>query len=271
MRKRYKTLYQDLKTEHEDLKERYYELIELSDQLSEKIESSEATLDNALINYNQFDSLKTTIDQTTNKYNDQFSQIEETIENIGELKYKLSDQTLDTAYELERLRRLNNRANRLLGKASSYSLSNSFEERRKTLETKAFWLKIFFNGTVISISIIIITLFCLDSPTNIQSGLLFFLKSISLTSPLIWAASKFSKNHYESIKLEEFYAQKVALALAYIGYKEEIEMLSKDSEDFKTLLTLMKENIAMIAKPSDSIFSKDDSQHLYQSFLEKMT
>jgi len=270
MARSYKTDYLEAKKQCEDLVDQVSRLEESIGLLNSEIEQSKSELSSSLTNYNSFKEKQEEVDGLYEQYHDSFAEILGVISRVESNDENLISQVSSSGAELNRLRRLNNRANKLLNKATTYSLGESFEKRRKSLEVQLGSQKAWLLGSMSLILIVIGYLYYDNPPKGLSDSAFFFLKSISFSTPLIWISSIFSRNYYQLLQLEEFYAQKVAMALAYTGYKEEIEELSKGSEDFKALLKLMNENLAMIAKPSDEIFSRKTDQSPYQKFLDKL-
>ena len=172
----------------------------------------------------------------------------------------------------------NDEATKILGTATTIGLSKSFKDRKSSLNRYRYLAYVAFVICLASIILILSETYLDAIPlvgTPVQQQLensladafYSFLKMLPWLIAPTWGAIVFSKLGHELTKLEEFYAQKEAIAKAYVGYKDELERLSQNDDRFEELIELIKLNINTISMSSIGLIEKNPPEHPYKEVI----
>lgn len=166
------------------------------------------------------------------------SKLERSINELGELKKSKEEElnviTEELDYEKEKIKDI-------LGDANRASMAQSFLDRKKELNTpiynSAFWRNI---GLVLMSGLILIILIV---EWNQESFDYFrFFSRLPVVMPLLWLVWSNSQRNNHLIRVQEEYAYKAAVAIAFEGYKRKVDEIN-DVDLKKLLLELSVTNM----------------------------
>lgn len=169
---------------------------------------------------------------------------------------------------LLKLDEIKDKAEKTLGSASQVALADSFKKRKKTLEiSQEFWIKAFILGLVCLFSFTAITILYSDFyhlPPIVNKGNFDAWGAILrllLASPIIWFTWFAVRQYGNNVALIEDYAFKEASALAFVGYR-------KDMEDDIEMVKLLRESAIrnFSYAPSRLISSSEASSPMHDLF-----
>ncbi|HHE9294779.1 TPA: coiled-coil domain-containing protein, partial [Haemophilus influenzae] len=166
------------------------------------------------------------------------SKLEHSINELGELKKSKEEElnviTEELDYEKEKIKDI-------LGDANRASMAQSFLDRKKELNTpiynSAFWRNI---GLVLMSGLILVILIV---EWNQESFDYFrFFSRLPVVMPLLWLVWSNSQRNNHLIRVQEEYAYKAAVAIAFEGYKRKVDEIN-DVDLKKLLLELSVTNM----------------------------
>lgn len=146
-----------------------------------------------------------------------------------------------------------------LASTTTKNLAEAFKKRKDESRGSEVKYNRVFCGAIIS-AIILAGVMWFVSPVEYSNSAVAYLQYILVRAPFfafpVWLAIFASKKSSHSARLEEFYAQKQALAEAYQGYKDQIHGLYPDNSSPEELVALMGMNLASIGKDSSEVIDK---------------
>lgn len=171
----------------------------------------------------------------------------------------------------EVLNEKNSRAEAILGLAHQGALAKAFRNRRKLLETsQKQWIRYFTMGLgslfIFTLSSISFGSFFNLPPVIVNNAFDYWgvVTRLLLVSPIIWFTWFSIRQFSNNVALIEDYAFKEASALAFVGYK-------KDMEDDKEMVKLLRESaIQNFATSPSRLISKSQPTSPAQELLEKL-
>lgn len=166
------------------------------------------------------------------------SKLERSINELGELK-KSKEEELKVI--IEELDDEKEKIKDILGDANRASMAQSFLDRKKELNTpiynSAFWRNI---GLVLMSGLILIILIV---EWNQESFDYFrFFSRLPVVMPLLWLVWSNSQRNNHLIRVQEEYAYKAAVAIAFEGYQRNVDEIN-DVDLKKLLLELSVTNM----------------------------
>lgn len=166
------------------------------------------------------------------------SKLERAINELGELK-KSKEEELKVI--IEKLGDEKEKIKDILGDANRASMAQSFLDRKKELNTpiynSAFWRNI---GLVLMSGLILIILIV---EWNQESFDYFrFFSRLPVVMPLLWLVWSNSQRNNHLIRVQEEYAYKAAVAIAFEGYQRKVDEIN-DVDLKKLLLELSVTNM----------------------------
>lgn len=138
--------------------------------------------------------------------------------------------------------------------ANRASMAGSFQKRKDELSGSRFYADIF---TAISLLLLAVSSYCLF--TNLfsqQSDLTItsLIIRVSCLFPLAWLSWFFSRRSSYLLRLEEEYGFKYSAAMAFEGYKKQVQEIDPEMEK-----SLLKQTIEQFGDKPTKIFEKDIS------------
>jgi len=152
-----------------------------------------------------------------------------------------------TKYETE-LKALVAKIEGLVSGAASASLASAFASQKKRFRTPRLWWMITFVACVVSLAGIGIPGFAAalkTTTTNLKwdEVLLGIAIRMPIVIPLVWLAIYAGRNYMLGLRLEEDYAYKEAISMAFEGYKREMKEISVGDAANPNPLTILCTNI----------------------------
>lgn len=199
---------------------------------------------------------------------------EDILDEEGEIIYRTKKGLLTTIQEFykkqnEKYDTLFERIEGLLPGAASAGLSSAYEKNVKDYkESVNIWTKVFIFILTILVIFSGVNFYRIFNVENLQKISSVLLKSIPVSLTLIWMTYFCSKRRSEEKRLGEEYQHKLAMSKTYVGYRREIEKLSKDDKELSLkLLTIMIK--AMEYNPSFTLEGKHGDKMPIQEAVEK--
>ena len=182
----------------------------------------------------------------------------------------VSDGKKDIDDLLAKINEIKDKAEQTLASTSQVALADSFKNRKKSLETsQSFWIKAFSLGLFCLFSFTVISIAYSDFyhlPPIVRNGgfdAWGALLRLLLASPIIWFTWFAVRQYGNNVALIEDYAFKEASALAFVGYK-------KDMEDDVDMVKLLRESaIRNFAYPPSRLISSSEASSPMQELFEK--
>ena len=171
---------------------------------------------------------------------------------------------------LVKINEIKDKAEKTLASTSQVALADSFKNRKKSLETSQnFWIKAFSFGLLCLFSFTVISIAYSDFyhlPAIVRNGgfdAWGALLRLLLASPIVWFTWFAVRQYGNNVALIEDYAFKEASALAFVGYK-------KDMEDDTDMVKLLRESaIRNFSYPPSRLISSSDATSPMQELFEK--
>jgi hypothetical protein len=191
-------------------------------------------------------------------------------DKFDELIIAVSDGKKDIDALLLRINEIKNKAEHTLASTSQVALADSFKNRKTSLETsQIFWIKAFSIGLFCLFAFTVISIAYSDFyhlPAIVRNGgfdAWGALLRLLLASPIIWFTWFAVRQYGNNVALIEDYAFKEASALAFVGYK-------KDMEDDADMVKLLRESaIRNFAYPPSRLISSSEASSPMQELFEK--
>lgn len=192
-------------------------------------------------------------------------------EKLEELIINMTDRIEFTKNLEGDLLKLKNAAEDILGLASQGALAKAFENRKAALETEQKkWVQYFGSGllglfTLTFLSVALAEHLHIPPVVNSSGGFDYWgvLLRILLGGPILWFTWFSVRQYGNNVTLIEDYAFKEASALAFVGYK-------KDMQDDTDMVKLLRESaIHNFASAPSRLISKSDATSPMHEVFEK--
>lgn len=191
-----------------------------------------------------------------------------TKDQLETLLNNIKEKGLNADTLLESLNDIKSDAERTLGLTSQVALASSFKDRKNALEiNQIFWRRQFIVGLAILFGFTAASISAsefLHFPTLIVDGHIDIWGAIVrllLSGPIIWLTWFSVKQFNNNVALIEDYAFKEASALAFVGYKKDMQ---SDDEMVKLLSESAIKNFSYA--PSRLISSNDPASPMHDLF-----
>ncbi|WIX33306.1 hypothetical protein QO259_01210 [Salinicola sp. JS01] len=163
------------------------------------------------------------------------------------------------------------KANAVLGRSVSAGLAQAFVKRKREASTLKWVYDVAFLFSVcvaIGFAISFFVDYFGDNLTPDQS-IAKVVTHFPILALFVWLGVFVAKKSAAMSRLEEFYAQKQALAESFEGYREEIEKLPDDERGKEDLIRLMTINLLSISRDSSEVLDKvaGEKQHPLQELF----
>jgi hypothetical protein len=257
------------------------------DKLAE-IDKINGTLEYA---YKNVSSYQNNLDETKSHLDEVISQIEKDALEASNAKTNAESNALQSATSkdkfdqliiavtdgkkdiddlLIKIKEIKDKAEQTLASTSQVALADSFKNRKTSLETsQIFWIKSFSIGLFCLFAFTVISIAYSDFyhlPAIVRNGgfdAWGALLRLLLASPIIWFTWFAVRQYGNNVALIEDYAFKEASALAFVGYK-------KDMEDDVDMVKLLRESaIRNFAYPPSRLISSSEASSPMQELFEK--
>ncbi len=193
-------------------------------------------------------------------------------EKLDQLILDVSESKKDSDDLLVKLNEIKEKAEETLASTSQVALANSFKTRKTSLESvQFFWILSFAAGLLCLFaftfnSIRYSDLYHLPALINKDNGgfdAWGVVLRVLLAGPIVWFTWFAGKQFANNVALIEDYAFKEASALAFVGYK-------KDMEDDIDMVKLLRESaIRNFAYPPSRLISSSDTTSPMHDLFEK--
>lgn len=130
----------------------------------------------------------------------------------------------------------------IIDDANRASMAGSFKTRKEELNNPIDNSNLYMTGALILTSIVSGLLFMMSFDDS-KFDIISFLVKLPIIAPLIWIAWSNSQRNIYLVRIREDYAFKYASAMAFEGYKKQVQLTDPDLE--KRLLELSIENMGM--------------------------
>lgn len=210
--------------------------------------SDAASISNTLKNVRQSEAdiskIKTEINNVSIKYNEHTEQYSELINLVNEEYKALTGNINKEKEELVTLRKeLSDeriKISKILGDANRASMAQSFLERKSELNTPIENTSKWRNWGLILMTGVM--LYILQQEWTMGFDYTRFLSRLPIVAPLIWLIWVNTQRNAHLVRIQEAYAHKASVALAFEGYQRKIDE-SKELEIKKLLLELSVANL----------------------------
>lgn len=147
-----------------------------------------------------------------------------------------------------KLTELNQKAETLLPGATSAGLASSFlKQRQRFTGPQAQWLKVFLwcigGLVVVALPSFINAVLGVETTADWDEIMRGMLVRLPIVVPLVWLAIYAGRNYMLSVRLEEDYAFKEAISMAFEGYKREMDKIVVGDANNPTPLTKLCLNV----------------------------
>lgn len=191
-------------------------------------------------------------------------------DKFDQLIIAVTDGKKDIDELLVKINEIKDKAEQTLASTSQVALAGSFKNRKTSLETsQIFWIKAFSIGLFCLFAFTVISIAYSDFyhlPAIVRNGSFDAwgaLLRLLLASPIIWFTWFAVRQYGNNVALIEDYAFKEASALAFVGYK-------KDMEDDVEMVKLLRESaIRNFAYPPSRLISSSEASSPMQELFEK--
>jgi hypothetical protein len=191
-------------------------------------------------------------------------------DRFDQLIIAVSDGKKDIDDLLVKINEIKDKAEQTLASTSQVALADSFKNRKTDLETsQIFWIKAFSIGLFCLFSFTVISIAYSDFyhlPAIVRNGgfdAWGALLRLLLASPIIWFTWFAVRQYGNNVALIEDYAFKEASALAFVGYK-------KDMEDDVDMVKLLRESaIRNFSYAPSRLISSSEASSPMQELFEK--
>jgi hypothetical protein len=171
---------------------------------------------------------------------------------------------------LVKINEIKDKAEQTLASTSQVALADSFKNRKTSLESsQTIWIKAFCFGLFCLFSFTVISIAYSDFyhlPAIVRNGgfdAWGALLRLLLASPIIWFTWFAVRQYGNNVALIEDYAFKEASALAFVGYK-------KDMQDDIDMVKLLRESaIRNFSYPPSRLISSSEASSPMQELFEK--
>lgn len=215
----------------EETKQNIASLLTATEQANTRIIDCESTIieskKSILRNKNAYIASKSRIDKSIEKIEEQIS-TSDSIIKIIEMSQENINKQQDHIQEI-------------IDDAHRASMAGSFRTRKEELDAPIHTSGLIMNWSLIGIGVISFILLYMSGITKDVFDWHAFATKLPVVAPLIWIAWANNKKHNYLMRIREDYAFKYASAMAFEGYKKQVQ--DTDPELEKRLLELAVENM----------------------------
>lgn len=154
-------------------------------------------------------------------------QIEENLKSEKEIQKKFSDLTVYEQVMKESFSNQQAEIQKIIDDANRASMAGSFKTRVTEITSTLRWLDTITYLVLLSICILLVFFFTV-SYSDKGFSITEFLSRIPITLPLIWLAWLTSRKSAYLSRIREDYAYKYSSAMAFEGYKKQVQEISGD-------------------------------------------
>lgn len=200
------------------------EVEDYKEKISELAESAKSELDEISDNHGQSEKLVTEININKQRIDEQIELNNKNDEKIEENFNNLNKLIDSTKKQFEEQR---NEIQRIIDDANRASMAGSFKTRKTEITSTLRWLDSITYMVLLSICILLVFFFTV-SYSDKGFSITEFLSRIPITLPLIWLAWLTSRKSAYLSRIREDYAYKYSSAMAFEGYKKQVQEISPD-------------------------------------------
>lgn len=188
----------------------------------------------------EFDTVKTNYSEQKIKYDELIKEIELQKDEIDKTK---SDKESELNEVLKELNLEKEKIQDILGSANMASMAKSFLDRKKELDTPIKDSSNWRNGGLVGMAVMIILLILHEWYIKGDGfNYISMLSRLPLISPLIWLVWVNSQRNAHLVRIQEEYAHKASIAMAFEGYQRKVDE-TNDLDIKKLLLELSVSNL----------------------------
>ena len=154
----------------------------------------------------------------------------------------------------------------ILGDANRASMAQSFLARKKELDTPIENSAVWRNIGLLAMSIIILIILASEWEQNSFDYFRFFSR-LPVVMPLLWLAWSNSQRNNHLVRVQEEYAYKAAVAIAFEGYQRKVDEIN--DVDLKKLL--LELSVTNMGNNPVNLFDKNTKNSPFEidKFIEK--
>ena len=193
----------------------------------------------------EYEASKNKYIEDKNKYNNLVSSIDNSrieLENsITDLEKLKKDKKSELQTIIKELDGEKEKIKDILGDANRASMAQSFLARKTELDTPIKYSALWRNIGLVAMSIIIFIILLLERNQNSFDYFRFFSR-LPVIMPLLWLVWSNSQRNNHLVRVQEEYAYKAAVAIAFEGYQRKVDEIN-DVDLKKLLLELSVTNM----------------------------
>ena len=193
----------------------------------------------------EYEASKNKYIEDKNKYNNLVSSIDNSrieLENsITDLEKLKKDKKSELQTIIKELDGEKEKIKDILGDANRASMAQSFLARKTELDTPIKYSALWRNIGLVAMSIIIFIILLLEWNQNSFDYFRFFSR-LPVIMPLLWLVWSNSQRNNHLVRVQEEYAYKAAVAIAFEGYQRKVDEIN-DVDLKKLLLELSVTNM----------------------------
>jgi hypothetical protein len=262
--------------EREALEKNYKSLLESSNALSSRFEEQsyklsedEKSIASHQASLQKFSDVTTRAEKITSEAStllheltNEKNQASSARENFEKELSKIASINSDSEAALTTAETTLAKANAVLGRSVSAGLAQAFVNRKGEASSLRQVYDIAFLLSMIAAIVFALVFFAdyFSSDLTTDQSVAKLITHFPILALFVWLGVFVSKKSAAMSRLEEFYAQKQALAESFEGYREEIEKLPSDERGKEDLVRLMTINLMSISRDSSEVLDKVASE-----------
>ena len=218
----------------------------------------------------EYEASKNKYIEDKNKYNNLVSSIDNSrieLENsITDLEKLKKDKKSELQTIIEELDSEKEKIKDILGDANRASMAQSFLARKTELDTPIKNSALWRNIGLVAMSIIIFIILLLEWNQNSFDYFRFFSR-LPVVMPLLWLVWSNSQRNNHLVRVQEEYAYKAAVAIAFEGYQRKVDEIN--DVDLKKLL--LELSVTNMGNNPVNLFDKNTKNSPFEidKFIEK--
>ena len=218
----------------------------------------------------EYEASKNKYIEDKNKYNNLVSSIDNSrieLENsITDLEKLKKDKESELQTIIEELDSEKEKIKDILGDANRASMAQSFLARKTELDTPIKNSALWRNIGLVAMSIIIFIILLLEWNQNSFDYFRFFSR-LPVVMPLLWLVWSNSQRNNHLVRVQEEYAYKAAVAIAFEGYQRKVDEIN--DVDLKKLL--LELSVTNMGNNPVNLFDKNTKNSPFEidKFIEK--
>ena len=231
-----------------ELKQYSEEYSNASDHVSEVVTRIDEALSDVERKQNQVTSEKEDILTTKSQilrnkvaFNGNVKRYEDLLNNLQEQEAKINVQFENVEQISTSLSDQQKSIQDIIDDANRASMAGSFLKRKNELDKPIKWSGRIMNTALVITAGISFTLLFHSGLLDGKFDYISFLTKIPIVAPFIWIAWSNSQRNNYLVRIQEDYAFKYASAMAFEGYKKQVQEVDEDLQ--QRLLTLAIENM----------------------------